>query len=582
MTLSNGARFLPPFRILAALALAALAAGLSTGCGNDSNVLARVGDETITTADFIEVARGNEARYPGPPDSARALLLDDMVKRALLLNEARRQHVLPDSLLQPSLQAAEEQLLMSSLVEQIAPRQIDVSDAEVAEFYRWRSTQAHALVVYTLERPLVDAAKVDLERGVPFDAVADHYNLAGMLPRGGDLGFQVPGALVNPLDDQLRTAPIGQVVGPLAAPGGGWFLVKIIERTPHPQEPLAQEAPVLRETILQRKQRSVTTRAYDALRDQYHVAIEPRAGEILFRRYSRRPDGPAAAAFADPPPPTPAEAAQPLAHHDDLHGHATAYTLGDAVADLHDARRERPNFSMVPAIHQWVLTQVLRRVALLEARRRGIDRDPDVVRHVRQRADNSLLEAIYSVAIAQRAKPTPEDVQELYLQRADMFIRLDRAKVLVADVTDSAAAFQLVDHAGHAPTLREAAAMLAPGIVVTERDVRYPTKEEPWSMLSATLMAMSPHEVRGPFAQGTHWTVIQLVSKDQGRQAFENLEPPIRQALENAAADRVRERLLTELTESLRRSVRPEIHRERLTRIPWPVAPAAAPTPTAG
>jgi hypothetical protein len=551
-----------------------LVVALSTGCGSDKNVLAQVGDETITTADFLDVARGNEGRYPGPPDSARIALLDDLVKRALLVQEARRRKLVPDSTIAPGQRATEEQLLLTALSDRMAPRAVEVSDAELETLYVWRGRESHAQVVYTLDRALADAARADLDRGVPFEVVADRYNPAGMVPPGGDLGFQPPGAVVNPLDDLMRNAPIGQVQGPAGSPSGGWFIVKVLERKRRAQEPFATQKPLLRQMLEQRKQRETLTRAYDDLRKSYDVRNEPGGAAAMFQRYNTRPDSLRSGMFANPPAPTREQAAQVLARYKDEKGRPQVYTLGDAVADLQSGTSQAPNMSQMPAIEQWVQSQVLRRVAILEARRRGLDREPELVRRVRQRGNNAFLEAIYNAEVAGKAKATPADVQKMYAERSEMFTRLENVRVLAAMLGDSATAVRVLDAGARAKSLRDAAKAVAPGVTVTDRKVNFPTEDQTWNMLRASLLRMAPGAYGGPYRMGDRWLVIQLLEKDQGPQSFEALPPAVRQALENAATEQARERRLAELTEELRRKLKPRIHLDRLARVPWPVAPA--------
>ena len=74
-------RFAPRPHSAARALLAALLALVLSGCGADpSRVLARVGDRTITVDDFVEVARDKQDQYAEPPDSAKALLLGDLVQ----------------------------------------------------------------------------------------------------------------------------------------------------------------------------------------------------------------------------------------------------------------------------------------------------------------------------------------------------------------------------------------------------------------------------------------------------------------------------------------------------------------------
>src|SRR5207244_1398786 len=84
-------------RPLPALAAACLAAATLSGCSSQPRVLARVGDRTISVSEYRELAESVAGRYFLPPDSARVVLLDDMVRRELMLVAARGNPAAPDS-----------------------------------------------------------------------------------------------------------------------------------------------------------------------------------------------------------------------------------------------------------------------------------------------------------------------------------------------------------------------------------------------------------------------------------------------------------------------------------------------------
>src|SRR5690242_10658531 len=98
-------------RLLLAAALVTLA-----GCGSGSAPLAEVGARTVTRADFEAAARDNWQPYGAFPDSARRLLLEDLVRRDLLLAAADHEGLFRDSLTIRAARRAEENALSSALV----------------------------------------------------------------------------------------------------------------------------------------------------------------------------------------------------------------------------------------------------------------------------------------------------------------------------------------------------------------------------------------------------------------------------------------------------------------------------------
>jgi hypothetical protein len=559
-----------------ALALCALVAlPLLAGCGSPSGVLARVGRHTITIGDFVDVARGNEARYAGLPDSAKAMLLQDLLRRALLLAEAERRGLYRDSLVKNFSKATADDILLNALFASLSPRNIAVSDGEIEQLYAWRDTVGHVLLIYAPSRSAAGGAIGDLRHGAPFAMVADRYGMMGVLPPGGDLGFLAPGSLVPPLDRYLRTAALNQVIGPIEAPGEGWFIMEVLARRAQPQPPLdGQQRFVLGDMLRQRKQRVLAVRAVTDLRAGYAMRLEPGAGQALFAHLNG-PGGPLTQGMGEtlPARPLPEELGIVLGRWEDG-PRAGTYTMAEAIADLNVAGREHPSPTVLPSIQHWIETQMVRRIAAIEARHRHLDEDPAIARGIEQRIDNYVLNSFYDAELAPRAEITPDDVRAAYDRNPGAFQRLDQVRLLETTLADSAKAAALLVHAGHAPSLREAVAMAAPGARVTEETVRFPAAPGPWKPHAEALMGMAPKECIGPIAVKGGWLIAQLVSKVQGPQPFESLPEEVMQYLRQQAADTKRDRVLNETVSAISKTVKPEVYPERLKNIPWPLPPA--------
>src|SRR4249920_1294375 len=109
----------PVFLLL--VLLAATLAALSS-CSSHDDVLARVGSQKITVAEFTDVAREGAQRYPFPPDSAKTLLLNDLVRRSLMIEVAQHDPTIIDSLVKGYSDYVERSVLVSALAERIAPK----------------------------------------------------------------------------------------------------------------------------------------------------------------------------------------------------------------------------------------------------------------------------------------------------------------------------------------------------------------------------------------------------------------------------------------------------------------------------
>ncbi|HYM80596.1 MAG TPA: peptidyl-prolyl cis-trans isomerase [Candidatus Limnocylindria bacterium] len=551
------------------LALGVGAAWLA-GCGGDEKVLARVGDQKITVEDFTEAARTVAAQYPPIPDSAKAMLLRDLVQRQILLHGANQAGYYRDTLFLDFKQRTEAALLREELFQRMVGGEIPVSNAEIEAFHKRRNQEVKTRVVFAMTREIADQALAELKGGAAFATVADKFNPGGMLPAGGDLGYLVPGTLVSPLDESLLSAPVGEVVGPLEAPAQGWFLMLIEERRPRPQAPLADDSLALTTMIRQRKQRTAALKAVDQLRNSYHVKVNPGGAQRMIT--ALRPDPMAdASQLMSPPPLSESTRAEALATYD-----GGVYTLGDALKDL-ETSRNRPNLSLQPTVERWIESQAIDHTTLLEARKRRLQNEPAIERKLRERLNNYLLDAYYDSQVSRQVQITDADVRATYESRASSFQRLDEARLLAATFPDSASAAQLQTHAGHAGTLREAAAMAGGGIKVREERVKFPNPDPFWSGKLASLLGMSDGEYSGPFKTERGWVVLQLVSKQVTTEPFETLPPMVQQSLRSAAVEQKRDGRLTALTDSLRKTITIVENREALKKVEWPAPEAPAP-----
>jgi len=401
-----------------AMCLLLASAPFVAGCGERPTVLAEVGDRDITVDDFREVLAGNEMNYPADPDSAKRLALRDMMRRELLVVEALKRGLAEDSAAIRYRQNVEDRILVETYYQREAPADIPVSDGEVAEFYAWRDSAAHVLLIYTGEREAADTAIRELRAGRAFADIANQYNLVGTMPTGGDIGFRLAGDLVDPLDEQLRTAPLGQIVGPLQAPTEGWFILQVVERRENPQPPLEEARTGIENMVRQRKQRALATRAYTGLRERYAVETVQGGPQLIFQHFNQMLSRPPGA----PPMPEPDAAvlAEPVGRYRDARGNAQEYTFGEALTDMRDARRQRPDVSMMPAIERWIESQLVRRAALLEAKRMHLENEPEIARRIERETTTYLVDGLFTMEITSQVSVEEADLREAYERRKEV------------------------------------------------------------------------------------------------------------------------------------------------------------------
>ena len=557
-------------RRFAAAWLPALLALTLAGCGIDSSrVLARVGNRTLTIDDFVEAARDKESQYPGPPDTAKAMLLDDMVRATFVLCDAERLGLYREPAIVGARERVEKEETQQALYRQLVPTNVPVSDAEVEQLYAWRDQAAHVRMIQCASRSAAGAAMNQIAHGARFDEMADRFGVGGG-PPGGDLGYLLPGALLPPLDRYMREAPLHTLIGPVESPGEGWFLIEVLARRKRTQRPLEEQRLVLQDMLRQRKVHAIQLQAQQALRDAYDLRLEPGGAQAMFAFFNQAQGESASADLAANDP----RRGTVLGRYGTGRA-ARVYALGDALTDLADAGRERPDPAMLPSFERWIDAQLLRRAGVMEAQRRRLSQEPETVRKIARRVDSQVLDLYYDVEISHGAETGPDDLRAAYDRSASTYQRLDRVDLLAVTLPDSTTAATVAAHAGHAPSLREAVAMASPGASVSEETVRFPGAPARWKSYQQPFMDTAPHGCVGPVQVEGGWLVVQVVAKEQAPVPLDQLPPDVAQSLRQQADEIARDRMFNARVEKLRGELKSVVRRDRLRPIPWPVGPAS-------
>ena len=542
-------------------ALAVLAASmLLAGCSMGERPLARVGTRTITSADLLEAARGNELQYAGAPEQAKQQVLQDLVRRELILEAARRRGSDTTAFARKYLEGLRERFALEALYARLAPQDPGVTEGETRRLYEWRGVQAAVRVIYSPDQRIIEQANADLLRGTPFPEVADRYNMPGTVPPGGAVGNVSPGQLVPPLDQALLTLEPGKVGGPYDTPQG-YFLITVDRREPaqRPAYELAQSQ--LGEMIRQRKTRQTMSTALIRLKNEYRANVESSAATRMFQLMT-----PARIGEGIMPEITPELRAEVLARWD-----GGQYTVGDAFDDLARPDVQKPPAGMSPAIGQWIESRVITRIANTEAKRRHLHEEPDVVRRVRGEYERYLLDSEFQTSISNVPRPDEAMVRQVWDAVKSNYQQVSRADVQWVVVPDSATATRIASHGGHGGgTIEDAVRMAGANVTVHHEVVAYPTSDPNWVSMRETLARMQPGEWAGPERLREGFKFMQVIDKVQGEITFENLTPDLRMNLEANAWQMARERRLVQFTDSLQAAFQPNLYAENLRYVPWP------------
>jgi peptidyl-prolyl cis-trans isomerase C len=160
--------------------------------------------------------------------------LDELIDEKLLAAEAVRQKLVNDPETERRLAAARERILGDMLVENLVEH--TVSESSIRGLYQdeVNSTgtpeEMHAAQIVTASLADAEAVRKALANGGAFEALAMQHSIdAQTRLNGGDLGYFTADVLPPSYADALKTAKVGDIVGPFQA-AAGWVVLKLEDR----------------------------------------------------------------------------------------------------------------------------------------------------------------------------------------------------------------------------------------------------------------------------------------------------------------------------------------------------------------
>ncbi len=279
--------------------------------------VAKVDGETVWVSDVKREAVAQGLIGEGEPLDVSSDLfrrvLDEVVDQKLLAAEALKRKLDKDPVAQQRLAAARERILGDMLVESVVSDA--VNESAINGLYQEQlklakqSEELRARQIVVASQAEAEAANKLLATGASFEALAmERSTDAATRFNGGDLGYFTTDVMPDAYEANLKSAKVGDIVGPFQVEGG-WVLVKVEDR--RLEQPITLEAA---------RPQIVRFLTYDQVRDLLEKLRGRAKVQTLIPAAQDVPGQPKEPADAPPPAKAPAAApaAKPAAKAGDL------------------------------------------------------------------------------------------------------------------------------------------------------------------------------------------------------------------------------------------------------------------------
>jgi len=301
---------------LALLVVISMAAVTLSACGDrdggegapapGDTAVAKVDGKTVWASDVKREAVAQGLIGEGEPLDVSSDLfrrvLDEVVDQKLLAAEALKRKLDKDPAAQKRLAAARERILGDMLVESVVSDA--VNDNAIRALYQEQlklakqSEEIRARQILVATEAEAQAIQKLLATGASFEALAmERSTDTATRFNGGDLGYFTADVMPEAYTANLKTAKVGDIVGPFAVEGG-WAMLKVEDR--RLEQPITFEAA---------RPQIVRFLTYDQVRDLLEKLRSKAKVETLIGQAPDVPGQPKEP--ADAPPPAKAAAPTP-------------------------------------------------------------------------------------------------------------------------------------------------------------------------------------------------------------------------------------------------------------------------------
>jgi peptidyl-prolyl cis-trans isomerase C len=247
----------------------------------EGKVLAEVNSGSITTGDFDRELKNLPEYLKAMADTpqGRKEMLDTMVIRELILQQAAKDGLDKGAEIEDKLQDLKKRLIVESFLKKKVEVESKVSDEDMKKFYEQNKDKFKSGEQIKASHILVKTEKeakdilAQLKSGGKFEELAKKSSVDSSAAKGGDLGWFGKGSMVPAFEKAALALKEGQI-SEVVKSDFGFHIIKLTGKRPAGIRPFEEVKEQIKGAIMPTKQQEVFQKIKDELKKTAKITIK--------------------------------------------------------------------------------------------------------------------------------------------------------------------------------------------------------------------------------------------------------------------------------------------------------------------
>ncbi|MDD2852421.1 MAG: peptidylprolyl isomerase [Desulfuromonadaceae bacterium] len=255
--------------------------GTKTEGKKEGKVIAEVNGSSITTGDFDRELKNlpEYLKTMANTPQGRKEMLDTMVIRELILQQASKEGLDKGAEIEEKLQELKKRLVVESFLKKKVEAESKVSDEDLKKFYEQNKDKFKSGDQIKASHILVKSEKeakdilAQLKSGASFEELAKKSSVDSSAAKGGDLGWFGKGNMVPAFEKAAFALNEGQISGVVKS-DFGFHIIKLTGKRAAGVRPFEEVKEQIKGAIMPTKQQEIFQKIKEELKKTANISIK--------------------------------------------------------------------------------------------------------------------------------------------------------------------------------------------------------------------------------------------------------------------------------------------------------------------